>query len=172
MDFLELAKNRYSCRKFSDRKVEDEKIEKIIKAGICAPTAVNYQPFKIWRVESEEARVNIHSVTTCTFGANTFLIVGCDRTAAWTREYDNYNFADVDGAIVATHMMLEIQALGLGTTWVGHFDAAKLKEIYPEMKNYDLIAIFPIGYSDESDGGKPSPRHSIRKSEAELVKNI
>ena len=44
MDFLELAKERYSVRKFSDKKVEREKLDAILEAGRCAPTAVNYQP--------------------------------------------------------------------------------------------------------------------------------
>ena len=39
MDFLELAKKRYSCRQLSDKKVEKEKLDKIIEAGILAPTA-------------------------------------------------------------------------------------------------------------------------------------
>ena len=41
MDFLTLAKERYSCRKFSGKEVEQEKLEKIMEAGIAAPTAVN-----------------------------------------------------------------------------------------------------------------------------------
>ncbi len=40
-DFLELCKARYSVRSFSDRKVEPEKLEKILEAGRVAPTAVN-----------------------------------------------------------------------------------------------------------------------------------
>ena len=37
MDFLTLAKERYSCRKFSGKEVEQEKLEKIMEAGIAAP---------------------------------------------------------------------------------------------------------------------------------------
>lgn len=36
MDFIELSKKRYSVRKFSSQKVEDEKIEKILEAGRIA----------------------------------------------------------------------------------------------------------------------------------------
>ena len=56
MDFLELAKKRYSCRQLSDKKVEKEKLDKIIEAGILAPTATNAQPYKIWLIESCEAK--------------------------------------------------------------------------------------------------------------------
>ena len=70
-------------------------------------------------------------------------------------------------SIVATQMMLEITELGLGTTWVGHFDEPLLKEEFPEMKDYELIAIFPVGYPAED--AKPAERHSIRRSVEEAV---
>ncbi len=167
MEFLELAKQRYSCRKFSDKKVEKELVDKIIEASIVAPTAVNKQPFKIWVMESEEAKENIRQVTKYTFGAETFLVVGYKEDEAWVRKYDNRNFADVDASIVATHIMMEIDDLGLATTWVGHFNAPKLKELCPQMEQYGLIAIFPIGYAAED--ATPSPRHSERKGKAEIV---
>ena len=56
MDFLKLARERYSCRQLSDKKVEKEKLDKIIEAGILAPTATNAQPYKIWLIESTEAK--------------------------------------------------------------------------------------------------------------------
>lgn len=48
MDFLQLAADRYSVRSFSDRPIEPEKMEKILKAGQLAPTTVNFQPQKIY----------------------------------------------------------------------------------------------------------------------------
>ncbi len=169
-DFLSLAKERYSCRKISGREVEQEKIDKIIEAGRVAPTAVNRQPFRIWVMRSEEAKKAVHDVTGYTFGAELFFLVGASREEAWVRDADQANFADVDGAIVATHMMMEIQDLGLSTTWVGHFDAPKLQGIYPEMKNYDLLAIFPVGYAAE--GARPAHLHSEFRDKSETVKVI
>ncbi|MBO4779992.1 MAG: nitroreductase family protein, partial [Selenomonadaceae bacterium] len=67
----------------------------------------------------------------------------------------------------ATHMMLAIQDEGLGTTWVGYFDAPKMQELFPEMKEYELIAIFPVGYPAES--AKPSVRHEERRSLDDVV---
>ena len=72
------------------------------------------------------------------------------------------NYAEVDGAIVATHLMLAVKAEGLDTTWVGMFDAFKLQSLFADMKGYELIALFPIGYADES--AKPSPRHEDRRA--------
>lgn len=46
MDFLEFSRKRYSVRSYSDRPVEQDKIDKILQAAMIAPTAVNYQPAK------------------------------------------------------------------------------------------------------------------------------
>lgn len=55
MSFLELAQERYSVRSYSDKPIEQEKIDKILKAAQLAPTAVNYQPQKIYILRSAEA---------------------------------------------------------------------------------------------------------------------
>lgn len=172
MEFLELAKARYSCRKFSDRKVEKELLDKIIDAGVAAPTAINTQPFRIWVMESNTAVETIRKVCNYTFGAQTFLIVGCKKGASWVRPADNFDFSHVDAAIVATHMMLEIADLGLATTWVGYFDAPQLQQLYPEMQDYALVALFPVGYAAEETAGKPSPKHFVRKDNADLVTTL
>ena len=52
MEFQKLAENRYSCRQFSDRKVEPDLIMQIVEAANQAPTAVNKQPFKIFWLRS------------------------------------------------------------------------------------------------------------------------
>jgi len=167
MDFLNLAKERYSCRKLTDRPVEQEKIDAILEAAHVAPTAANLQPYHVWVLKSEEAVQAMHQVTPCIFGAKLFFVVGGDRSTAWVRGYDKANFADVDATIVATQMMLQIQALGLGTTWVGHFDAPKLQSIYPQMAGYDLVAVFPVGYPDKD--AAPSENHFKKKALNEVV---
>lgn len=172
MEFLELAKKRYSCRKFSDRKVEKELLDKIIDAAIAAPTAINTQPFHIWLMHSESAAENIRKVSAYTFGAQTFAVIGYQKGNGWTRPFDDRNFADVDASIVATHMMLEISDLGLATTWVGYFDVPQLQQLYPEMQGYDLIALFPIGYAADEKAGEPSPKHFVRKDKEDLVTTL
>lgn len=55
MNFTTLAKERYSCRKISSRPIEAEKLEAIKQAAIAAPTAHNFQPLKVWLIQSPEA---------------------------------------------------------------------------------------------------------------------
>ena len=169
-NFLELAKERFSCRNLTDKPIEQEKIDRILQAAISAPTAKNIQPYKIWKISSPEGIEKIKQVTNFTFGAKFFLAVGVDEKISFVRPFDNLNYGLIDGAIISTHIMLAVQDEGLCTTWVGYFDAPKLQELIPEMKNYKMIAIFPIGYPAEN--AKPSNRHEDRKNISEVVTEI
>ena len=170
MEFFELVKDRFSCRKFSSKPVEDEKLNKILEAARLAPTAKNAQPVKIWVIKSPEALEKIKSSAPFAWlkDVNIILAVGGTTEGAFVRPSDNRNFEDVDATIVATHLMLAIEAAGLGSTWIGMFDEPKVKELFPEMKNYDLVALFPVAY--KADDAQPSERHEKRKSKDELVK--
>ena len=54
MNFIEIAKKRYSVRNYSSKKVEKEKLDKILQAAHVAPTAANLQPVHLIAVESKE----------------------------------------------------------------------------------------------------------------------
>ncbi|MBR5285043.1 MAG: nitroreductase family protein [Clostridia bacterium] len=170
MDFLNLAKDRYSVRKLSDKPVEPEKIEAILQAGLAAPTACNNQPYKIWVIRSPAAVEKMAEFTPFTFGAKVILAVGSKAEEGWVRKYDQKNFADVDAAIVATHLMMAIHDLGLGSTWIGHFKAPELKAAFPEMQDYEMIALFPIGYPAED--AEPAKGHFNCRERAELIAEL
>lgn len=104
MEFNELIRERFSCRALSDREIPHESMNRIFEAARLAPTAVNKQPFKVWAIESPDARAKLAETTGFTFGAGVFLVVGGKANEAWVRSYDERNFADVDAAIVATHI--------------------------------------------------------------------
>ncbi len=157
MDFLKLAHERYSVRKFSDKEVEREKLDAILEAGRCAPTAVNNQPQRVLVIESAEALEKLKKCTPCHFSAPLALLVCYDNAASWKRNFDGYDMGAVDAAIVTTHMMLEAADLGLGTTWVGYFDPAAVRREY-ELPDYLVpVAILPLGYPAED--AAPSPYH-------------
>ncbi len=166
-DFLQLAHDRYSVRGFDGRDIPQEDIDKIIEAGMVAPTGVNFQPIKIWVFKSAEAREKLVSCTKMKFiePAKVIFAVGADPSHAWNRPFDGKNFADIDAAIVITHMMLEIHDLGYGSTWIGHFDPGALAEYFPETKDYSIVGLLPVsGIAME-----PSERHTKYKPKDELV---
>ncbi|MCI2056911.1 MAG: nitroreductase family protein [Oscillibacter sp.] len=162
MEFNDLALARYSLRKFSDKAVESEKLELILKAAQSAPTAHNLQPQYIYVVESDEARERLWRCTTMHYAAPVTLVVTYDPAAAWVRaEYDGKNHGEIDASIAATQMMLEATDLGLGTTYVGVFDPEAVLREFPEMAGKTPIALLPLGYPAE--GAHPSRVHESRK---------
>lgn len=169
MDFVTLAKERFSCRKFSNKPVEQEKIDSIIDVALLSPTGLNKQPFKIFCLKADSAD-KLKKATPFTYGAPLFLIIGADEKQSYVRPFDNKNFAEIDTTIVATHMMLEVHNIGLGTTWIGHFDEKVLKEEFPQMKDYSIVAIFPIGYP--ADDVEINPMHNLSKSKNEILEVI
>ena len=112
MSFLELAKARYSCRRLTNAAIEPEKIERILQAAIAAPTAKNLQRYTIWKIQSPEAFDKLKQTTNYTFGAALAFVVGAKKDGAFDRPFDGKNFAEIDAAIVATHLMLAIQDEG------------------------------------------------------------
>ncbi len=166
MDFLELAKNRYSVRKFSDKKVENEKLNLILEAGRVAPTAVNYQPQRILVINDEATLEKVKQCTKCHFNAPVILIVCYDKDVAWKNE-EGISQGVVDASIVTTHMMLETTNVGLGSTWVGVYDRALLVEKLNIPENLELVALLPIGYIGEDC--KPAHLHEKRHDLTETV---
>lgn len=167
MKFNELAKSRYSCRKFSDKKVEKEKIEYILKAAQLSPTAVNAQPQKIYVLQSSDALDKVDECTRYGFGASVNFLVCYDKNASWKRGYDGEEFGPVDASIVITHMMLAAAEQGLGTTWVGSFDPAKVCELFSLPENIIPVSFLPTGYP--ADDACPAPFHDKRKDISETV---
>ncbi len=169
MDFLELMQTRYSCRSFSDRPVEQEKIDSIVEAARCAPSAVNRQPVHVWVVRSPSRMEDMKACTKYIFNAPCMLMFGYSGDA-WKRPFDGKTFGDVDATIAATQAMLEVHALGLESTWVGYFDPAAVRERFPETEGYTVTALFPIGYP--ADDGVPSSRHGERKPCGEFATTL
>ena len=170
MELLELAKARYSVRKFADKPVEEEKLQKVLAAGACAPTAKNQQPQKIYVLESAEAIEKIRGITRCAFNAPVVLLVcGC-KDQAWVNPFNDRSSAEMDCSIVTTQMMLEAQELGLGTCWVCWFDTALTKQTFNIPENEEVFALLPLGYPAESS--KPSGMHDSRKELTETVVRV
>lgn len=170
MEFIDLLKKRYSVRKFAQKKVEPEKIENILEAGRLAPTAVNFQPQRIFVLESDESLAKLKECTRFHFDAPLAFLICYDNSVSWKRSYDNKDMGEVDASIVATHMMLEIANLGLGTTWVGHFDPQAVIEKFVLPENIVPVAIFPTGYP--APDAEPNVRHGERLNLTETVKFI
>ena len=63
MEFTKVVAERYSCKNFSTRKVEAEKLTEILEAGRLAPTAKNFQEQRIYVLQEEERMATIEKGT-------------------------------------------------------------------------------------------------------------
>lgn len=167
MDFLQLAKTRYACRKYSDRKVEAEKLNLILEAGRIAPTAANRQPQRVIVVESEEGMARLARCTR-DFKAPLALIVCSSKSEAWTRKYDGKCVTDIDATIVTDHMMLEAASLGLNSLWICMFKPEMVREEFSLPEDVEPVNILLVGYADE-EPLSPDRHSETRKPLTETI---
>ena len=171
MTFFELAKNRYSVRSFQATPIEDEKLNQILEAGRIAPTACNNQPQKIYVAKSKESREKLAAVCPCTFDAPVILVVCYDHTRNWkSKLMPGYESGETDAAIVCTHMMLQAADLGIGSCWVGYFNAQAVSDALGLPEQVTVSALLPIGYAAEN--AKPAPLHTQYRSFADTITEI
>jgi nitroreductase len=147
MEFLEIAKKRYSVRNYQDKRVEPEKLQKILEAALVAPTAANLQPQRLIVVQEPEGLTRLSKAANI-YGAPLAIIVCSDKNKAWTRPFDGKKSADIDASIVTDHMMLQATELGLGTVWICYFKPDVLKTEFALPDNLEAVNILAIGYSD------------------------
>ena len=159
MTFMELARERYSVRKFKSDEIEESKLNAILEAGRVAPTACNNQPQKIYVVKSEEKRKALASVCRYTFDAPIILVIGYDTEREWKNSLmEGRSSGETDAAIVCTHMMLEAWEQGVGSCWVAYFNTDDAARVLGLPEGVRVTAMLPIGYA--ADGVHPAHLHT------------
>ena len=146
MEYSKLIEKRFSVRSFTDEPVKKEAIDKILEAAHLAPTACNYQPQRILVINSPEAIEKLRNCTRAHFGTNCAFLICYNNDECWTRKYDGEKSGVVDASIVATHMMLAAENEGVGSTWVMHFNPAKVCVEFNLPENIVPVALLVMGY--------------------------
>ncbi|MBQ6887289.1 MAG: nitroreductase family protein [Lachnospiraceae bacterium] len=160
MKFLDIAKSRYSVRKYKQTKVESDKLNKILEAAHVAPTAANLQPVRLFVIQDENTLAKLGKAANI-YNAPLAIVVCSDHTKAWNRPFDGKSSADIDASIITDHMMLEATDLGLGSVWICYFKPDVLKKELNLPEKLEPINILAIGYADETPA---SPnRHSEQR---------
>ncbi|RKX78770.1 MAG: nitroreductase family protein [Spirochaetes bacterium] len=151
MDVLEAIRTRRSIRKYTDRDVPDEFIEKILTAGIWAPSGKNNQPWRFAvvkdkKLKSEIAKQTIH--TNILENAPVIIAVFLDHNVT----YDVVKDANTMGACIQ-NMLLAAHALGLGAVWIAEIrnKMDEVRKLCGAPEEYELIAVVPIGFSREKE---------------------
>ena len=167
MDFKEVVRDRYSCKKFSDKQVEKEKIDAILEAGRLAPTAKNLQEQRIYVVQSAENLAKIDGESPCRYNAPTVLVVAFDKNNVFTYPGEKRDSGVEDATIVATHLILAAKNEGVDSCWVNYFDPEKMASALGLPANEEVLMLLDLGYAAEGAG--PLDNHNSRKAISETV---
>ncbi|MBR7006813.1 MAG: nitroreductase family protein [Candidatus Methanomethylophilaceae archaeon] len=172
MSFMELAKDRYSVRSFSEKPVEQEKMDAILEAARIAPTAVNYQPQRIYVLRSKGAVDLINGLCKCIYGAPVVFLICSDERRSWkSRTERGYSSGEMDCSIVCTHMMLEAWELGIGSVWVRLFDVEEVRKAFSLPPHIRPICLLPIGYP-AADCVPYAPWHNVYRPIEDFVEYL
>ncbi len=167
MEFLELAKKRCSTRKYTDRKVEPEKLERILEAARIAPTGKNAQAFKLLVMQSEDSLNKLKEAANF-YNAPLAVLICADTENTWHRSFDGKVISDIDASIVSTHMVLEATELGLASLWICRFKPDVVREAFRIPGGFEPVNLTVFGYPDEPL--KSPERHAAdRKSLSDLI---
>lgn len=155
---LELIISRQSDRKYSDKPVEKEKLERIIEAGRMAPSACNAQPWKFIVVDDPSIRKKVAEAASAKLiGMNTFvgqapllLVIVREKPNMSSKiggTIKNKDYSHIDIGIAAENICLQAKAEGIGSCIIGWFDERMLRKILniPKTKRVELI--ISLGYS-------------------------
>ena len=173
MNFLEIAKNRQSCRAYnSEREVENEKLEAVLESARLSPSACNGQPYHITVCRGETAK----KVAKATegLGMNKFasdapvLLVISEKpyvkTAALGAKVKHNDYRSIDIGILSAYITAEAAAQGLSTCILGWFDDQKIRDICTNIDGTVRLVI-TLGYAKDGD----KLRTKKRKDMNELV---
>jgi nitroreductase len=159
---------RRSIRKYAEKVPEEEKIFKILEAGIWAPSGLNNQPWRfvvIWSKEIKEKLAELTKYKDIVKNAPVLIGVFLEKEAMYHQIKDHQSA----GACIQ-NMLLAAHALGLGSCWLGEIlkNEEKVKEVLglPTDK-YEMCALISIGYPED-----PSKRKGRYPLEHFLLKNL
>ncbi len=174
MEFTDVIKNRYSCKKYNPSKqVSDEQLKAILEAGRMAPTAKNLQEQHIYVCQTAEVLAKIDACTPCRYGAPTILVVAYDKNNVYTYptaqgpETDHRQSGTEDAAIVATHLMLGACNAGVDSCWLNCVHIDDLHAALGLPANEEILMLLDLGYAAE--GAEPLQNHYSRKPLNETV---
>jgi len=157
-DILNFINSRQSDRKYSDKPVEKEKLERIIEAGRMAPSACNAQPWKFIVVTDPELVLKVADAASAKLiGMNSFvaqasviLVIVREKPNMSSKvgaTIKNKDYSLIDIGIATENICLQAKAEGIGSCIIGWFDEKQLRKLLgiPKSKRVELLVT--LGYS-------------------------
>lgn len=164
MELAEAIRRRRSIRKYLPRKIENDKLDRVLEAGRLAPSAKNLQEWRFIVVRDDGRRRRLaEAAKGQTFvGEAPVVIAACATMTDYVMTCGQLTYP-INLAIAVEHMVLQAVAEGLGTCWIGAFYEEEVKKVLNIPPEVRAVALLPLGYPDES------PVSSPRKKMEEII---
>ena len=156
MSLVDVILSRRSIRKYLDKDVPRDVLDKIMEAGRQSPSAANRQPYHFIVVTNNEIKKELSGLFSGFLKNAPIVIVGCANPNALLTG----KWAIIDTTIALQNMVLSAWSLGIGSCWIGAFNEQKVKDKLQIPENYKVVALLPLGYPVED----PKPRKKKEKS--------
>ncbi len=163
MEFLELVKKRYSVRAYKSTPVEDDKLNRILEAARLAPTGANRQSFQLVVIHSAGREEELKPIYSRDWFVQAPVIICACAVAVEGQPYREAGHYRNIG-IVMDHLVLAAASLGLGTCWIGAYDADAASKILGLPEEVHPVVFVALGYADDE------PKPKARKPVEELVR--
>ncbi len=147
-DALDLLKSRRSIRKYKNKPVEEEKIQKCLEAARWAPSASNKQPWEFLIVTDEKTRMKLSEIHPYAKFVSESPVVFVPLTNP--EVHQKYHMSDT--ALATMQYMIEAHSLGLGTCWAGVIGASlepEIKELLGVPDHLNVLGLVATGYANE-----------------------
>jgi nitroreductase len=176
VEYEDVVINRKSIRSYSERPVEEGKINFVLECARLAPSWANRQCWRFIVVRDKDLIQQISKATIINRWIKNVpvVIVACaDPDLSGVK--NGINYYSVDVAISMEHIILAATDVGLGTCWIAEYNETKLKELLRVPNRIKIVAISPLGYATETPGFADKTREFVtgrkkRKSLSEIVK--
>ena len=152
---------RRSVRKYSDRPVEEEKLDKVLTAGLYAPTGMNNQAPVMVAVRDKETRDKLSRMNAAVMGASGDPFYGAPCVIVVLSDPERMTWVE-DGSLVLGNLMNAAHSLGLGSCWIHRakecFDTPEGKALlrtWGVPENYRGVGNCILGYAEEEPEAKP-----------------
>lgn len=141
--------DRVSVRSYTDQPVEPEKIEAILRAGMCAPSAGNERPWHFVVLRHPEEFLPLMQVSEHLqmLPQASYVILVCGDT---TQKRYRFDFWVQDCCAALENMLIEAKHLGLGAVWCGIYPdeekIVRIRQMYGLPETVEVLALMPVGY--------------------------
>lgn len=161
MEIFEVLLNRRSIRKYTNEKITDEQLEKIIEAGMFAPSAVNTKPWHFLVLKSQttfDAIIEANPNAAMLKQASAAILICYDEKLQHDKGY-----GPVDCSAATQNMLLAAHGLGLGACWIGIYPRQNrveaLHKLFTLPEHVIPFAVISLGYPNET---KNKPQRFLR----------